>query len=64
MNKNNPLKRKIKEKKVVCTNIKDKRVLVEKIMHKKLYDFLIIHEILFHNQFGFQKNNSSSKWMA
>ena len=32
-------------------------------MHKKLYDFLIIHEILFYNQFGFQKNNSSSHSM-
>ena len=37
--------------------------IFEKIMHKKLYDFLIVHEILFYNQFGFQKNNSSSHSM-
>ena len=26
--------------------------IFEKIMHKKLYNFLIIHDILFANQFG------------
>ena len=29
-------------------------------MHKKLYNFLGEHNILFNNQFGFLKNNSTS----
>ena len=29
-------------------------------MHKKLYNFLGEHNILFNNQFGFRKNNSTS----
>ena len=29
-------------------------------MHKRLYDFLELHSILFENQFGFRKNNSTS----
>ena len=34
--------------------------IIEKIMHKKLYNFLGKHNILFNNQFGFRKNNSTS----
>ena len=34
--------------------------IIEKIMHKRLYDFLQEHNILFRNQFGFRKNNSTS----
>ena len=34
--------------------------IIEKIMHKRLYDFLQEHNILFQNQFGFRKNNSTS----
>ena len=34
--------------------------IIEKIMHKKLYNFLGEHNILFNNQFGFRKNNSTS----
>ena len=29
-------------------------------MHKRLYNFLGEHKILFNNQFGFRKNNSTS----
>ena len=29
-------------------------------MHKRLYDFLEIHNILFENQFGFRKKNSTA----
>ena len=29
-------------------------------MHRKLYDFLQEHSILFQNQFGFRKNNSTT----
>ena len=29
-------------------------------MHKRLYNFLGVHNILFNNQFGFQKNISTS----
>ena len=29
-------------------------------MHKRLYDFLQKHNILYHNQFGFRKNNSTT----
>ena len=34
--------------------------VIEKIIHKKLYHFLEQHNILFENQFGFRKNNSTS----
>ena len=34
--------------------------IIEKIMHKRLYNFLSDHNILFNNQFGFQKNISTS----
>ena len=34
--------------------------IIEKIMHKRLYNFLGDHDILFNNQFGFQKNISTS----
>ena len=37
--------------------------IFEKIMHKKLYEFIVAHEILFQNQFGFQKNNSAAHSM-
>ena len=33
---------------------------MEKLMHKQLYEFLQEHNILFQNQFGFCKNNSTS----
>ena len=33
--------------------------IIEKLIHKKLYDFLEEHNILYHNQFGFRKNNST-----
>ena len=33
--------------------------IIEKIMHKRLYEFLEHHNILFENQFGFRKNNST-----
>ena len=33
--------------------------IIEKLMHKRLYSFLNEHNILFHNQFGFRKNNST-----
>ena len=33
--------------------------IIEKIMHKYLYTFLENHDILFQNQFGFRKNNST-----
>ena len=33
--------------------------IFEKIMHNRLYTFLEKHEILFKNQFGFRKNNST-----
>ena len=29
-------------------------------MHRRLYNFLEHHSILFENQFGFRKNNSTS----
>ena len=32
--------------------------IIEKLIHKKLYGFLEEHYILYHNQFGFRKNNS------
>ena len=34
--------------------------IMEKLMHKRLYSFLNEHDILFKNQFGFRKNNSTS----
>ena len=34
--------------------------IIEKIIHKRLYHFLEHHHILFENQFGFRKNNSTS----
>ena len=33
--------------------------IIEKLMHKRLYDFLEQYNILFENQFGFRKNNST-----
>ena len=33
--------------------------IIEKLMHKKLYTFLECNNILFCNQFGFRKNNST-----
>ena len=33
--------------------------IMEKIMHKNLYSFLENQDILYHNQFGFRKNNST-----
>ena len=35
-------------------------LIMEKLMHKLLYDFLQEHNILFQNQFGFRKNNSTT----
>ena len=34
--------------------------IIENIIHKKLYHFLDLRNILFENQFGFRKNNSTS----
>ena len=33
--------------------------IIEKLMHKWLYNFLLEHNILYQNQFGFRKNNST-----
>ena len=33
--------------------------VMEKMIHKKLYNFLEEHNILYHNQHGFRKNNST-----
>ena len=33
--------------------------IIEKLMHKQLYSFLEDHKILFNNQFGFRKSNST-----
>ena len=33
--------------------------IIEKLIHKRLYNFLEEHNILYHNQFGFRKNNST-----
>ena len=33
--------------------------IIEKLIHKKLYGFQEEHNILYHNQFGFKKNNST-----
>ena len=34
--------------------------IIEKLVHKRLYHFLELHNVLFENQFGFRKNNSTS----
>ena len=34
--------------------------IIEKLIHHRLYNFLEFHNILFDNQFGFRKNNSTS----
>jgi len=34
--------------------------IIEKVMYKRLYSFLEQHNILFENQFGFRKNNSTT----
>ena len=34
--------------------------IIEKLMHKRLYEFLQEHNILFQNQFGFCKTNSTT----
>ena len=33
--------------------------IIEKLMHKRLYNFLMEHNILYQNQLGFRKNNST-----
>ena len=33
--------------------------IMEKMIHKKLYNFLAEHNIVYHNQHGFSKNNST-----
>ena len=33
--------------------------IIEKLIHKRLYTFLEDHNILYENQFGFRKNNST-----
>ena len=33
--------------------------IIEKIIHARLYQFLELHNILYVNQFGFRKNNST-----
>ena len=33
--------------------------IIEELMHKRLYNFLMEHNILYQNQFGFRKNNST-----
>ena len=33
--------------------------IIEKLAHKRLYNFHIEHKILYENQFGFRKNNST-----
>ena len=34
--------------------------IMEKLIHKRLYNFLEEHNIMYHNQFGFRKNNSTA----
>ena len=34
--------------------------IIEKLMHKRLYHFLEVHKILYENQFGFRRNNSTA----
>ena len=38
--------------------------IIEKLIHKRLYNFLEHHNILFPNQFGFRKNNSTTFSLA
>ena len=38
--------------------------IIEKLAHKRLYNFLIEHNILYENQFGFRKNNSTGFALA
>ena len=38
--------------------------IIEKITHKRLYSFLEEHNILYENQFGFRKNNSTAYALA
>ena len=33
--------------------------IIEKIIHSRLYNFLELHKILYENQFGFRKDNST-----
>ena len=33
--------------------------IIEKVIHSRLYNFLETHNILYENQFGFRKNNST-----
>ena len=33
--------------------------IIEKLMHKSLYNFLLEHNIIYQNQFGFRTNNST-----
>ena len=40
-------------------DINNYRPIMEKMIHKKLYNFLEEHHILYHNQHGFRKNNST-----
>ena len=37
--------------------------IIEKLIHKRLYSFLESHNILYHNQFGFRKNNSTTNML-
>ena len=34
--------------------------IIEKLIHKRLYSFLESHNIMYHNLFGFRKNNSTT----
>ena len=34
--------------------------IFEQIVHKRVYDFLILHNIIYEHQFGFQKNKCTS----
>ena len=43
---------------IALSSIFDK--IIEKLFHKRLYDFLQENNILFQNQFGFRKNNSTT----
>ena len=42
---------------ILLLSIFDK--IIEKLMHKRLYTFLEDNNILYHNQYGFRKNNST-----
>ena len=37
-----------------------KSKVLEQIVHKRVYDFFISHNIVYEQQFGFQKNKSTS----